>query len=88
MIRIYAFEPGRTAAEIGRALEAAGARRVTVQAVETLDPGLAIDVSDDGPGLASAAQKGLFTPFAGSARQGGTGLGLVHGASDGNRPAT
>ena len=67
----------RVFANLGRNAFEAGARRVTVQAVETLDPGLAIDVSDDGPGLASAAREGLFEPFKGSARKGGTGLGLV-----------
>ena len=56
----------------------ARAHTVTVkQAMPAADTRLVIDVADDGPGLASAAQKGLFKPFAGSARQGGTGLGLV-----------
>lgn len=38
---------------------------------------LVIDVSDDGPGLVKSAREGLFKAFAGSARKGGTGLGLV-----------
>jgi signal transduction histidine kinase len=38
---------------------------------------LVIDVSDDGPGLVKSARDGLFKAFAGSARKGGTGLGLV-----------
>ena len=38
---------------------------------------LLIDVADDGPGLAQKARDRLFQPFAGSARKGGTGLGLV-----------
>lgn len=38
---------------------------------------LTIDVSDDGPGMVKSAREGLFKAFAGSARKGGTGLGLV-----------
>ena len=57
------------------ALEA-GARNVLVRA--TLEDGwIIIDVVDDGPGLAPEAREKLFQPFAGSARDGGTGLGLV-----------
>jgi signal transduction histidine kinase len=41
------------------------------------DKFLMIDVVDDGPGMAKSAQEGLFKAFAGSARKGGTGLGLV-----------
>ncbi len=36
-----------------------------------------IDVIDNGPGLPNKAKTNLFKPFAGSARRGGTGLGLV-----------
>ncbi len=67
----------RVFSNLGRNAFEAGARRVTIQAVETLDPGISIDVADDGPGLARAAREGLFEPFKGSARKGGTGLGLV-----------
>ena len=67
----------RVFANLGRNAFEAGARHVRVQVVETLDPGMAVDVSDDGPGLARAAREGLFEPFKGSVRQGGTGLGLV-----------
>lgn len=67
----------RVFANLGRNAFEAGARQVTVQAVETLDPGVSIETSDDGPGLARAAREGLFEPFKGSARKGGTGLGLV-----------
>lgn len=35
-----------------------------------------LEVSDDGPGLPPRAIKNLFQPFSGSARAGGTGLGL------------
>lgn len=36
-----------------------------------------LDFTDTGPGLPDKAAENLFTPFAGSARQAGTGLGLV-----------
>ena len=36
-----------------------------------------LDVADTGPGLPDKAVENLFTPFAGTARQSGTGLGLV-----------
>jgi signal transduction histidine kinase len=67
----------RVFANLGRNAFEAGARQVTLRVVETLDPGISIDAADDGPGLASAAREGLFKPFKGSARKGGTGLGLV-----------
>ena len=54
----------------------AGAGRIRVNADE--DGGwVSIDIADDGPGLAPEARDKLFQPFAGSARDGGTGLGLV-----------
>jgi signal transduction histidine kinase len=40
------------------------------------DGGVVVEVSDTGPGLPSAARDHLFEPFSGSARKGGTGLGL------------
>jgi signal transduction histidine kinase len=39
--------------------------------------GVAIDVRDSGPGLPERARAHLFQAFQGSARQGGTGLGLA-----------
>ncbi|MGB0681722.1 MAG: sensor histidine kinase [Magnetovibrionaceae bacterium] len=58
-----------------------GASRVTVTCDEKTGPEgerlLAIDLADNGPGMAEKAQAKLFQPFAGSARKGGTGLGLV-----------
>ncbi len=68
----------RVFANLARNAFEAGARSVTV----THDGGngdgpVIVDIADDGPGLAQAARKHLFTPFAGSARKGGTGLGLV-----------
>ena len=45
---------------------------------DPIDPKwVVIDITDDGPGLPAAARENLFQPFAGSARDGGTGLGLV-----------
>ncbi|MBF0561688.1 MAG: HAMP domain-containing histidine kinase [Alphaproteobacteria bacterium] len=53
----------------------AGAHRVWFRWV-TEASGLLLRVGDDGPGLPTRARKNLFQPFAGSARPGGTGLGL------------
>lgn len=55
----------------------AGAARVRIEARVTAGGHIHIDVADDGPGLAPRAREHLFEPFAGSARNGGTGLGLV-----------
>jgi signal transduction histidine kinase len=53
----------------------AGARRLRFSAAR--DGGtLMIDVTDDGPGLPPKARENLFRPFYGSARPGGSGLGL------------
>ncbi len=38
--------------------------------------GVVIDLTDDGPGMPVAARENLFKAFRGSARKGGTGLGL------------
>jgi signal transduction histidine kinase len=38
---------------------------------------VAVDIADDGPGLAPKARDNLFRPFFGSARPGGSGLGLA-----------
>lgn len=57
------------------ALEA-GARHVRVSATRE-DGWITLDVVDDGPGLAPEAREKLFQPFAGSARDGGIGLGLA-----------
>lgn len=67
----------RVFANLGRNAFEAGARHVTLRVVETLDPGVSVETADDGPGLARVAREGLFKPFKGSARKGGTGLGLV-----------
>lgn len=54
----------------------AGATAVDVSAVLDDDHAL-IRIADDGPGLPQKAVDKMFQPFAGSARQGGVGLGLV-----------
>lgn len=53
----------------------AGARRVTV-AASADDSQVTIEIMDDGPGLPPRVQENLFQPFTGSARVGGSGLGL------------
>ena len=54
----------------------AGAANVCITA-DRSGTAICVDVSDDGPGLPAKALRSLFQPFAGSARVGGTGLGLV-----------
>lgn len=55
----------------------AGARTVTVTAQAGSDR-VKIVVADDGPGIPDKIRETLFQPFAGSAKPGGTGLGLVN----------
>ncbi len=63
---------------LGRnAVQAAGPEVLIRVVCEPCEEGLAIDVIDNGPGLPEAAKQHLFEPFTGSARAGGTGLGLV-----------
>jgi signal transduction histidine kinase len=64
-----------------RALEnlvrnAAEAGATEVRIVWRADLAPAIAVVDNGPGLSRRALENLFMPFAGSARSGGSGLGL------------
>lgn len=66
----------RVFANLGRNAIEAKASSVQIDA-EDRDGVVVIDVADDGPGLAPRARERLFQPFAGAARQGGTGLGLV-----------
>ncbi|HEC90362.1 MAG TPA: HAMP domain-containing histidine kinase [Alphaproteobacteria bacterium] len=54
----------------------AAAKTVSVSA-KLQDKTLIIEVADDGEGFSGKAREKLFQPFAGSAREGGTGLGLV-----------
>ncbi|SDG73829.1 sensor histidine kinase [Roseospirillum parvum] len=53
----------------------AGARHLTL-AAHTSNHQTTLTIADDGPGLPQRARDNLFQPFAGSARNGGTGLGL------------
>lgn len=57
------------------ALEA-GAETVTVTASRESRRNI-IEVADDGPGFTDRARERIFQPFAGSAKDGGTGLGLI-----------
>ena len=67
----------RVFSNLGRNAFEAGARRVTISIGLSDGAELIVETTDDGPGLAHAARDSLFKPFKGSARQGGTGLGLV-----------
>ncbi|MGB0748600.1 MAG: sensor histidine kinase [Magnetospiraceae bacterium] len=66
----------RVVGNLSRNARDAGANGVQVT-VHQVGPNVQIDVADDGPGMPEKARKNLFKPFAGSARKGGTGLGLV-----------
>src|SRR3546814_12496081 len=56
------------------ALEAgAGALSLAARPVRDF---LVSDVEDNGPGMPEEAKRNIFRPFAGSAREGGMGLGL------------
>ncbi len=67
----------RVFSNLGRNAFEAGARRVTISVSSSANGELTVEAADNGPGLANAARESLFKPFKGSARQGGTGLGLV-----------
>jgi signal transduction histidine kinase len=54
-----------------------GATEIRYQSRINPDGKIEIDVVDNGPGLPQKARDHLFKPFEGSARKGGTGLGLV-----------
>ncbi|NQV84346.1 MAG: HAMP domain-containing histidine kinase [Rhodospirillales bacterium] len=66
----------RVLTNLGQNALEAGAGWVRISA-ETDAQWISIDVCDDGPGLALKARENLFQPFAGTSRDGGTGLGLV-----------
>jgi signal transduction histidine kinase len=55
----------------------AGANTITVAVAPKPENAVCIKVQDDGPGLLDEAKENLFTPFAGSTKADGTGLGLV-----------
>ena len=69
----------RVFANLTRNASQVGAHTIGIKlaAGMTDDKLLVIDISDDGPGMVKSAREGLFKAFAGSARKGGTGLGLV-----------
>jgi len=54
----------------------AHASTIRLTAVTGIDQ-ISIDFSDDGEGLPDKAKQRMFQPFAGSSKEGGTGLGLV-----------
>jgi signal transduction histidine kinase len=54
----------------------AGAAHITISAPPDHDS-IKIRIADDGPGIKPTARERLFQPFIGSARKGGTGLGLT-----------
>jgi signal transduction histidine kinase len=54
----------------------AGAKTITLTSARNQNE-IAIDFTDDGPGLPDKAKQKMFQPFAGSSKEGGTGLGLV-----------
>ena len=66
----------RVVSNLARNAIEAGARHVTIRTRREVRA-TAIEIADDGPGLAPKARDNLFRPFAGSARPGGTGLGLA-----------
>lgn len=66
----------RVIANLGQNAVLAGATAIAVRA-ETIEDRIAIEVSDNGPGLPPRARENLFKPFAASGRSGGTGLGLA-----------
>ncbi len=63
------------------ALESAGTRTkkpsINVDFADRKDEGLAIIISDNGPGLPLKAKQNLFIAFESSTKSGGTGLGLT-----------
>lgn len=66
----------RVLANLGQNALQGGATRVKVSA-RVIDGHVRIEVADNGPGLPEKAKRNLFQPFVGSARDGGSGLGLV-----------
>lgn len=66
----------RVLTNLGQNSMEAGAGRIHISA-ESDEDWIWINVADDGPGLPVEAKEKLFQPFAGSSRDGGTGLGLV-----------
>ncbi|PJK27810.1 histidine kinase [Minwuia thermotolerans] len=68
----------RVLMNLGRnAAEAAGEEGEVRVSANEHDGHIAIRVSDNGSGVPEKARENLFRPFVGSAREGGTGLGLT-----------
>ncbi|HYB09729.1 MAG TPA: HAMP domain-containing sensor histidine kinase [Alphaproteobacteria bacterium] len=66
----------RVLVNLGRNAYEAGATRISVSA-KNGDGGVTVEVADNGKGIAPVAREKLFQPFSGTAKAGGTGLGLV-----------
>ena len=66
----------RVLLNLGRNAYEAGATKVTVSARRGKD-GIALEIADNGQGIAPAARDKLFHAFAGTGKPGGTGLGLA-----------
>jgi signal transduction histidine kinase len=66
----------RVLSNLARNAVEAGAHRFRVAAGREADA-VAVEIADDGPGLAPKARDNLFRPFFATARPGGTGLGLA-----------
>jgi signal transduction histidine kinase len=67
----------RALVNLARNAAEAGAHLVRIETADAPPGDLALIVVDDGPGLPPRARENLFRPFTGSARAGGTGLGLT-----------
>jgi signal transduction histidine kinase len=66
----------RVLINLGRNAYEAGATRVSVSAANG-EAGVTVEVADNGKGIAPGTREKLFQPFSGTAKAGGTGLGLV-----------
>jgi len=66
----------RAISNLARNAFEAGADTFTVEAFKR-GGDVVVTLSDNGPGLPDKARENLFKPFAGSAKKGGTGLGLI-----------
>jgi signal transduction histidine kinase len=75
-VRADRIELFRVLANLLRNAAEAGARTVCVSAKHA-DTAIAVEITDDGPGLPEPVRAELFRPFAGSTRRDGTGLGLA-----------
>jgi signal transduction histidine kinase len=76
LVRADRIQLFRVLANLMRNAAEAGARNVRI-AAHYDRPAIAIEITDDGPGLPEKVRAELFRPFAGSTRRGGTGLGLA-----------